>query len=329
MSAADASRKYPTEQRPPVPMEKVDAHSAPETCQLIAAPGVAKSKLSCSELIAKSFFGGIFISLLDIVVAGGAPGLRSSDPSLATLVAAFTFPIGFVLTILTNVELVTSNMAVMMYSTLQRRTSWYDLARNWVTAYVFNIAGCLFFAGVLAWWSDTLESEAQSTYAVTQAEGRVIINWWYTFTRGIGYNWLVGLAAYLSMSGKDNLSKIVGIWLPGWTFVTLEYQHSVANFFLVPIGIFYGTNFGAGKFIYQSIIPVTLGNIVGGAGLVGAPLWFMYGRDGTLPMKNARGPSAKGVKMLDSSRVRSSDETAVVGDGRKGVREGRSGPDLV
>ncbi|KAF6794645.1 formate nitrite [Colletotrichum sojae] len=293
MSASDAPRIYPTEERPPASMEKVDAHSPPETCQLIAASGVAKSKLSWSELIVKSFFGGIFISLgslLDIVVAGGAPGLRSSNPSIATLIAALTFPIGFVLTILTNVELVTSNMAVMMYSTLQRRTSWYDLARNWVTAYVFNLTGCLFFAGVLAWWSDTLESEAQSTYAVTQAEGRVNIDWGYNFTRGIGCNWLVGLALYLSMSGKDNLSKIVGIWLPVWTFVTLGYQHSVANFFLVPIGMFYGTNFGVGKFIYQSIIPVTLGNIVGGAGLVGAPLWFMYGRDNTLATNTAPEP---------------------------------------
>ncbi|KAF6794568.1 formate nitrite [Colletotrichum musicola] len=271
-------------------MEKVDPHSAPETCHLIAASGIARSKLCWSELIFKSFFGGIFISvasLLDIVVAGGAPDLRSANPSIATLIAAFTFPIGFVLTILTNVELVTSNMAVMMYSTLQRKTSWYDLARNWVAAYVFNIAGCLFFAGVLAWWSDTLESEAQSTYTVTQAQGRVNINWGYNFTRGIG--------------------------------VTLGYQHSVANFFLVPIRMFYGTNFGVGKFVYQSIIPVTLGNIVGGAGLVGVPLWFMYGRDGTLASNTARGPAAKGATMPESSQGRSSDETAVVDDGREGV----------
>jgi formate/nitrite transporter FocA (FNT family) len=129
-------------------MEKVDAHSPPETCQLISQSGVAKAKLPWADLIVKSFFGGVFISLgslFDLVIAGGAPGLRSSNPSLATMIAAFSFPIGFVLVIITNVELVTSNMAVMVFSTLQRKTSIYDLTRNWVTCYIFNLAGCLFY----------------------------------------------------------------------------------------------------------------------------------------------------------------------------------------
>ncbi|UZP40427.1 hypothetical protein NXS19_008243 [Fusarium pseudograminearum] len=71
------------------------------------------------------------------------------------------------------------------------------------------------------------------------------------------------------MSSKESFSKIVGIWIPIWAFVALGYQHSVANFFLVPIGMFYGTNFGVGKLIYMSTIPVTLGNIVGGAVMTG------------------------------------------------------------
>lgn len=70
--------------------------------------------------------------------------------------------------------------------------------------------------------------------------------------------------------------------------VALGYQHSIANFFLVPIGMFYGTNFGVGKFIYMSIIPVTLGNIVGGAIMTGAFLWFLYGRDDTLATKTGQ-----------------------------------------
>ncbi|KAF5590956.1 carbonic anhydrase [Fusarium pseudocircinatum] len=291
-SAHHSDSNYEGDERQPhVSMEKVDAHSPPETCQLMTQSGIAKAKLPWADLIVKSIFGGIFISLgslFDLVVAGGAPGLRESNPSLITLLAAFTFPIGFVLVILTNVELVTSNMAVMIYTTLQRKTSVYDLLRNWVICYVFNLAGCLFFTGVLAWWSDTLNSDAMSSYAVTQAEQRVNINWWFNFTRGIGCNWLVGLAVYLATSSKDNLSKIVGIWIPIWAFVALGYQHSVANFFLVPIGMFYGTNFGVGKFIYQSTIPVTLGNIVGGAVMTGAFLWFLYGRDDTLATKTGQ-----------------------------------------
>ncbi|KAF5540179.1 formate transporter [Fusarium phyllophilum] len=202
-------------------MEKVDAHSPPETCQLMTQSGIAKAKLPWTDIIVKSLFGGIFISLgtlFDLVVVGGAPGLRESNPSLITLLAAFTFPIGFVLVILNNVEFVTSNMTVMMYTTLQRKTSVYDLAKNWVVCYIFNLAGCLFFTSALAWWSETLNSDAMSSYAVMQAEARVNINWWLNFTRGIGCNWLVGLAVYLAASSKDNLSKIVGIWIPIWAF---------------------------------------------------------------------------------------------------------------
>ncbi|KAI9167954.1 putative formate transporter [Paramyrothecium foliicola] len=332
MSSTYAHDKHAgDERRPHVSMEKVDAHSPPETCQLITQSGIAKAKLPWADLIVKSFFGGIFISLgslFDLVVAGGAPEQRAANPSLITLLAAFTFPIGFVLVILTNVELVTSNMAVMMYTTLQRKTSVYDLLRNWVVSYIFNLAGCLFFAGVLAWWSDTLSSAAQSDYAVTQAEGRVNINWGYNFTRGIGCNWLVGLAVYLATSSKDNLSKIVGIWLPIWTFVALGYQHSIANFFLVPIGMFYGTNFGVGKFIYQCTIPVTLGNIVGGAILTGAALWFLYGRDDTLATKTGQPLSGEkksrgGVGMHGvggDGTDGESGETVTAGNDRRGAR---------
>ncbi|KAK2040983.1 hypothetical protein LZ31DRAFT_603146 [Colletotrichum somersetense] len=286
MSPTHPATDHPRDERHPrASSEKIDSCSPPETCHLIAQSGVAKARLPWADLVVKSLFGGVFISLgslFDLVIAGGAPGLRASDPGVATMLAAFAFPVGFVLVVLTNVELVTSNMAVMTYSTLQRKTTWYDLARNWITSYVFNLAGCLLFAGFLAWWTDTLDSDAQRAYAVAQAEGRVNVNWAYNFLRGIGCDWLVGLAVYLATSGKDNFSKIVGIWIPVWTFVNLGYQHSVANFFLVPIGMFYGTNFGVGKFIYQSAIPVTLGNIVGGAGMAGSVLWFLYGRDSTL-----------------------------------------------
>ncbi|KAK2060128.1 hypothetical protein LY76DRAFT_644958 [Colletotrichum caudatum] len=136
-----------------------------------------RKRLPWADLVVRSFFGGVSISLgslSDLVVAG-----------VATVLAAFAFPVGFVLVVLASVELVTSNMAVMTCSTLQRKTTWYDLARNWVTSYVFNPTGC-------------------------------------------------------------KLTQI--------SSVNLGYQHSVANFFLVPIGMFYGTNFGFGKFIYRSAI---------------------------------------------------------------------------
>jgi formate/nitrite transporter len=267
---------------PPNMTSGVDAHTPPETLRLAEQAGIAKARLSWLDLSIKSFLGGIFISLgagFDMVIAGGSPGLRASNPAIATMLAGFTFPVGFVIIILLNVELCTSNMFVMAYSTLRRRTTVYDLLRNWIVSYIGNIAGCLFYAGILCYWTDTLSTPAQQEYAATQANGRVNINWGYNLTRGIMCNWLVGIAFFFATTSRDVLSKIVGIWVAIWTFVAMGYQHSIANYFLVPIGMFYGgTQFGVGKFIWNSCIPVTLGNILGGAFFGAFLLWVVYGR---------------------------------------------------
>lgn len=123
-----------------------------------------------------------------------------------------------------------------------------------------------------------MQSEAQSSYVVTQAEGRVNVNWGYNVTRGIMCNCLVGLAFFFATQGRDNTSKIYGIWIVISAFVALGYQHSIANYFMIPIGMFYGTNFGVGKFIWASIIPVTIGNIIGGAFFGAFAMWVVYGR---------------------------------------------------
>jgi formate transporter len=152
-----------------------------------------------------------------------------------------------------------------------------------------NMAGALFVAGFLCWWSDTFSTNSQKSYAVAQSEARVNVQWSVNFLRGVGCNWFVGLAILMSISAHDHICKIYAIWIPIWIFVALGYQYCVANFFLVPIGMFYGTDFGVGKFINQSVIPVTLGNIVGGAVLNGVIIWFLYGRSETTAVKDNNG----------------------------------------
>ena len=177
-------------------------------------------------------------------------------------------------------ELCTSNMFIMPFTTLQRRTTVYEMVKNLVVSYVVNMMGCLFVAGFLAWWSDVLDTDTQTAYAVTQAEGRVNVGWSVNLLRGVGCNLFVALAFFMSLGSVEFVSKVYTIWIPIWTFVILGYQHSIANFFMVPIGMFYGSaNFGVGKFIYNSVIPVTLGNIIGGALLGSLIFWTLYGRD--------------------------------------------------
>jgi formate/nitrite transporter len=266
---------------PPNMTSEVDAHTPVEMLRLAEQAGVAKAKLSWLDLIVKSFLGGVFIALggaFDLVIAGGSPGLRASNPALATLLGALVFPIGFVIVMCFNLELCTSNMFVMAYAALRRRITVYDLLKNWIVSYVLNIAGALFYAGILCYWSDTLSTSAQKDYAGTQANGRVNVNWGYNVTRGIMCNWLVSVAFMFFTQSRDLLSKIVGIYIAIATFVAMGYQHSVANYFMVPIGMFYGTEFGVGKFIWACCIPVTLGNIIGAAFFGAVGMWMVYGR---------------------------------------------------
>lgn len=142
-----------------------------------------------------------------------------------------------------------------------------------------NVAGCLFYAGVFCYGSGALSTAAQREYAAVQADGRVNVNWGYNVSRGIMCNWLVGIAFIFATEGRDLLSKIVGIRITITTFVAMGSQHSIANYFMVPIGMFYGgTHFSVGKFIWASCIQVTIGNVIGGAFFGAFSMWMVYGR---------------------------------------------------
>jgi formate/nitrite transporter len=278
---AMSSAPSPKSHAPPNSPISIDSHTPVETLHLAELAGIAKAHLSWTDLIIKSFIAGIFISIgagFDLLIASGATSLRATNPSLATLISGLTFPVGFVFIMLTNMELCTSNMFVMPYAVLRRRISIYDCARNVVVSYIGNLAGCLFYAGFLFYWADVLTTEAETAYAITQAEARVDINWGYNVSRGIMCNWLVSLAFFFASQGRDNTSKIIGIWVSVATFAVMGYQHSIANFFSVPAGMFYGTSFGVGKFIWASVIPVTIGNVIGGTFFGSFVMWMVYGR---------------------------------------------------
>ena len=97
--------------------------------------------------------------------------------------------------------------------------------------------------------------------------------------RAIGCNWLVCCAVYLANAADDIISKIVGIWFPIMAFVCIGFEHSVANMFFIPLGIFLGAEVTWAQFFINNLIPVTLGNIVGGAVFVAMAYWFVYLRD--------------------------------------------------
>lgn len=153
-----------------------------------------------------------------------------------------------------------------------------DLAISWVVSYLGNLGGMLFFMAIIIGYGGVLTDievyrEETIRYAIQKAQ---LPGWHQIFLRAIGANWLVCMAVFMSISSREIGSKIMAIWFPTATFVALAMDHVVANMFFIPIGIWNGAPFGVGYYIWKSLIPTTLGNIVGGGLFVGAMYWYLY-----------------------------------------------------
>jgi formate/nitrite transporter len=130
-----------------------------------------------------------------------------------------------------------------------------------------------------------MASGAVGAKAVGVALAKVNLAFGEAFFRGIGCNWLVCLAVWMALSAKDVAGKVLAIFFPIMAFVALGYEHCVANMYFVPMGLFLkGAVAGGadpasltwGRFLWANLVPVTLGNVVGGALFVGSVYWLVY-----------------------------------------------------
>ncbi len=112
------------------------------------------------------------------------------------------------------------------------------------------------------------------------AQAKVSQGFLVLLLKGIGCNWLVCLAVWLAVSSEDLTGKILGIWFPIMAFVAIGFEHSVANMYFIPAGIFYGAQVTWGQFLLNNLLPVTIGNVIGGAFFVGVVYWYLYGSPG-------------------------------------------------
>lgn len=240
-----------------------------------------KGAMPIGRLWAYSFLGGAYIALgglLAIVVAGGMPGVGATDPGLVKFVFGALFPLGLVLVLLGGAELFTSDCAVLPFSCMQGGTSLSTLLKIWCVAFLGNFIGALFVGYVLAFRTGILSADPWHTYLLGIASHKVGNPFVVTFCKGVGANWLVCLAVWLSYAAKDVVGKVAALWFPVMCFVALGMEHSVANMFFVPTAIFIGANIHWSAFLATNLLPSTLGNIVGGFVLVALPYWYLFGK---------------------------------------------------
>ena len=189
------------------------------------------------------------------------------------ILGAFGLPFGLIMTLVTGGELFTGNTALVTAAYKEGQVGGKDLAKNWISSYIGNFVGSLILA-YLAYKSGTL---ANGPAAAAIATAKCSLPWDVAFVRGILCNWLVCMAVYMASGCSTMIGKMTAVWFPISAFVALGLDHSVANMFIIPLGILRGADITIKSMFVKNLIPVTLGNIVGGALCVMAPFGFSFG----------------------------------------------------
>ena len=281
----------------------MSALKTPAECMLsVCTIGSNKPKLNLTSSIIMAFFAGAYIgfgSLLAIKVAATMP--VEIWGNLTRLVFAGVFPVGLLIVLVAGADLFTGNCMYLPSAIMHRKASFFGLMRSWIVSYGGNLVGSVavaYFLGLLSgvlFTDGTNGSLPLAQYAVSLANGKCALPFDQAFIRAVGCNWLVCLAIYMSLSASDGVSKAVLIWPPITAFVVLGFEHSVANMTFIPLGIFLGQSDAYLNspsaaivpltatwydFFVTNLVPVTLGNIVGGLFFVSI---LYYKATGTKP----------------------------------------------
>lgn len=247
-----------------------------EVIERATAIGTAKAAMAAEapgRLAIAGILAGCYIALgatLSIVAGYGFPEATAGNPALQRLLSGLSFPIGLVLVVVLGAELFTGNNALLVPAAMRGATTPGRVALNWALVYVYNFIGSVAFAYVMVYCAGLTDGSPYREATVAIAQAKTSQPWLTVFVKGIGANWLVCLAVWLALSSKSLPGKVIGCWLPVAAFVALGYEHCIANMFFIPMGMMNGAEVSAGTAVWNNLIPATLGNIVGGAVLVGA-----------------------------------------------------------
>ena len=179
---------------------------------------------------------------------------------------------------------------------LDKKTDVFGMLRNWIVVYLGNMVGSIFVACLLTYsHSFNLLNNELAEMAVNTAVSKVSLTFTDAFLRGILCNILVCISVWISFAAEEAAGEIIGLFLPVMLFVISGYEHCVANMYFIPAGILVSKEYkiqGIGlswyHFFVDNLLPVTLGNIVGGACIVGAGYYFVYLHGKTEDKENFR-----------------------------------------
>jgi nitrite transporter len=221
-----------------------------------------------------SGLAGAYVGLgIALIFAIGAPLWAAQSPFLKVVMGA-SFGVALTLVIFAGSELFTGNAMVLPVGALTGKTSWMHLGSVWAWSYAGNLVGSLALAWLIA-QSGALGSDPQRGFIESVAGAKMALPFGEALARGILANWLVCLAVWCSMRTTNDVAKLALIFWCLFAFIGAGFEHSIANMTLLGIALFqpHGEAISWAGYV-QNLVPVTLGNVIGGAVLVAGLYWF-------------------------------------------------------
>ncbi|MDO4241318.1 MAG: formate/nitrite transporter family protein [Microbacteriaceae bacterium] len=264
---------------------------------------VLKSNTPWQKLLLAGISGGAFVALGFVLFVTTQQGLAGSafPVGIGRLIGGIAFSAGLILILHTGADIFTGAM-LNIIPVLSKRLAWQRAINHWWLSYVANIIGALIIVGLLfLGGTQKANGGAYGLVALNIANAKLSLGWTEALVLGILANWLVCLAVWLTFTAKQFLDRVVAIIVPLAVFISSGFEHSIANLFVLPFAWLlrnFGGEFWQSKavlasgatpekfpgitldaILWNNLLPVTIGNVIGGALFVGLFYWYSHRRD--------------------------------------------------
>jgi formate/nitrite transporter len=253
-------------------MSETESLSPRQIADTLSSLAEKKAAATVQEQFFLAILAGMYIGFGAIVATVVSSG-GTLDPGLTRFLAGSVFTVGLMLVIIPGSELFTGNI-LMTVGFLAKRVRPLLIVRNWVVVWIGNFAGALLLAWLLYRTGQLVDaggvrSVGEQAIQIAARKFELAQFFWPCFFRGVLCNMLVCLAVIMASSARTVSGKIMAIYFPIMTFVTCNFEHSIANMYFLPAGLLAAGEFGSRFWeIFNNLIPVTLGNIVGGLTII-------------------------------------------------------------
>jgi formate/nitrite transporter len=272
-----------------------------------AGAGAYKANLPAWNMVLRGFMSGAYIAMGAALATVCSTAVADNlGAGMSQLILGAVFPVGLIITVLTGAELFTGDAMLAPLAAMLGKISWGSVFNLWVWVYIGNFIGSIVFAYIMANGPlvgfnaagiATVNAFGLRAVAISLAKVSYVgmMGMWSAFLKAIACNWLVNLAILLGICADDAVGKFFGIWFPIMAFVSTGFEHSIANMYFIPAGIMTSGYLNAGQIANitpakletlnwvtmwtNNVIPVTIGNIVGGMIFVGAIYYIAFKKE--------------------------------------------------